>query len=228
MNPRRCLMLFARTPVLEAQAKGMGQASRLFDLGRRRVLEAAASLGGVDLVVVGDAPAAGAVHRLPQRGRGFGDRLRHAFSDVRALGYDHIVAVPLDCPRLGASELAAAFAHLAAGRFVLGPSPDGGVYLLGVAGDEGGWLRGIDWCTPRVFRQLLGGAPGAACLPILADVDAPADLPALLRDPALPADVAAEAARLLQRRSPHATHPPFRARRGAVSPFASRPPPPAA
>jgi 2-phospho-L-lactate guanylyltransferase (CobY/MobA/RfbA family) len=225
---RRCVMLFARTPALEAQAKGMARARRLFDLGRRRVLEAAAALGGVDLVVVGGAPAAGAAHRLPQRGRGFGERLRHAFADVRALGYDRIVAVPVDCPRLGVPELAAAFAHLDEGRVVLGPSPDGGVYLLGVAGNAAGRLRGVDWCTSRVFRQLRDLAPGAACLPLLADVDTVADLPALLRDPALPREVAAEIARLLSHAAPHPDRPPSRASRGAVSPFASRPPPPGA
>jgi glycosyltransferase A (GT-A) superfamily protein (DUF2064 family) len=218
---RRCVLLFARTPALEAQAKGMARAHRVFALTRRRVLEAAATLPGVDLVVVGAAPPAGVAHRVPQRGRGFGERLR-------ALGYDRIVAVPLDVPRLGASELAAAFAHLDEGRAVLGASPDGGVYLLGVAGDPGTWLRGIDWCTPRVFRQLRAAAPDAACLAVLGDLDAPRDLEALVRDPGLPAALATEIARLLLARPVSHGSSSSAARAGVVPPFASRPPPAAA
>jgi hypothetical protein len=222
------VVLFARTPALEAQAKGMGRAGRLFALTRRRVLAAAASLPGVDLVVVGAAPASGVAHRLPQRGRTFGERLRHALADVRALGYDRLVAVPLDCPRLGAAELAAAFAHLEQGRPVLGPSPDGGVYLLGVPAVPPTWLRGVDWCTARVFRQLRDRLPQAACLALLDDLDTPGDLAALARDPALPPEIGAEIAVLLRRRSSHDALPPCAFRHDAASPYASRPPPPPA
>ena len=225
---RRCVVLFARTPALEAQAKGMGRGRRLFTLLRRRVLAAAAALPGVDLVVVGDGPTAGVAHRLPQRGRTFGERLRHALADVRALGYDRLVAVPLDCPRLSAAELAAAFAHLEQGRPVLGPSADGGVYLLGVPAAPPTWLRGVDWCTPRVFRQLRDRLPDARCLALLDDVDAPGDLAALARDPALPPEIAAAIAVLLRRRSPHDVPLLGALRPDAASPYASRPPPPAA
>src|SRR6185436_5215285 len=139
---RRCLLLFARTPALEARAKGMARAERVFALSRRRLLRAASHVPELDVIVAGGAGALGATGRLPQRGRTFGERLRHAFADVRALGYERIVSVPIDCPRLGTAELASAFAHLDEGRPVLGPSPDGGVYLLGVAGDGGDWLSG--------------------------------------------------------------------------------------
>jgi glycosyltransferase A (GT-A) superfamily protein (DUF2064 family) len=177
------------------------------------VLAAAASLPGVDLVVVGAAPAAGVAHHIPQRGRTFGERLRHALADVRALGYDRLVAVPLDCPRLSAAELAAAFAHLEQGRPVLGPSPDGGVYLLGVPAASPAWLRGVDWCTPRVFHQLRERLPGAVCLTVLDDLDGPRDLAALARDAALPPD---------ESLAVRAGRP------DASAPYASRPPPPLA
>jgi len=227
---RSCVLLFARPPALEAQAKGMGRARRVFDLSRRRVLEAAAALPGVDLVVVGSgsSPITAPPICLPQRGRSFGERLRHAFQDVRTLGYDRIVAVPIDCPGLRVDHLAAAFIHLEAGRSVLGPSPDGGVYLLGAPGDPASWLERVSWGTPLVFRQLLAAQPGSALLPPLADVDTPSDLGPILRDPGLPAEIASEIRRLLLPVRPSSPIARTRLRRPDRTPLACRPPPLAA
>jgi glycosyltransferase A (GT-A) superfamily protein (DUF2064 family) len=157
----RCVLLFARAAGAEAHAKGLGRGAALFALARRRVLAAAAALG-VDLVVVG--PAAPGIRRLPQRGDGFAERLGNAFADARALGYGEIVAVPTDVPRLGARQLAAAFRGLTVHGVVLGPSPDGGVYLLGIGTgiDPAALLGGVRWRTSRVFADLVAGASGAA------------------------------------------------------------------
>ena len=225
---RRCVLLFARAPAVEAEAKGLGRARRLFELTRGRVLAAVTALPDADLVIVGGAGSARATHHLAQRGRTFGQRLRRAFADVRALGYERIVAVPIDCPGLSVAHLAAAFRHLDAGRPVLGPSPDGGVYLLGAAEDADGWLRAVSWGSARVLGQLVAGCPGAALLAPLADLDAPRDLAAHLEDPRLSEAIATELRRLLTcvpllRRSPSG-----RPARGAFSPLACRPPPLAA
>jgi hypothetical protein len=225
---RRCVLLFARAPAVEAEAKGVGRARRLFELTRGRVLAAVAALPGADLVIVGGAGSSRAAHHLAQRGRTFGQRLRCAFADVRALGYERIVAVPIDCPGLGAAHLAAAFRHLDAGQPVLGPSPDGGVYLLGTPADPEGWLRAVSWGTSRVFGQLLATCPGAALLAPLADLDAPRDLAAHLDDPRLCEAIATELRRLLVG-GPFLPRSAYgRPARRTVSPLACRPPPLAA
>jgi len=141
----------------------------------------------VDLVVVGPAIPGlpRAARRLPQRGNGFGERLGNAFADARDLGYREIVVVPGDVPGLGASHLAAAFAALQEHPAVFGPSPDGGVYLIGTRGPEGRLLEGVRWCTGSVLADLRAHASGAALLPPLADLDGAADLVRLERDPAL-------------------------------------------
>jgi glycosyltransferase A (GT-A) superfamily protein (DUF2064 family) len=177
----RCVLLFARAAGAEAHAKGIGRGAALFALARRRVLAAAAALG-VDLVVVGPQGDAPGVRRLPQRGEGFAERLGNAFADARALGYGEIVAVPTDVPGLGARHLAAAFDRLGTEEVVLGPSPDGGVYLLGIGTgiDPAALLGGVRWRTSRVFADLVAGASGAAgVLESLGDVDRRSDLPAL-------------------------------------------------
>jgi glycosyltransferase A (GT-A) superfamily protein (DUF2064 family) len=205
---RRCVLLFAVSAAAEARAKRLGRAGLLLAYARRRLAAAVAELPGVDLVAIGS-PVAGC-RAFPQRGRGFGERLENAFADARALGYRDIVAVPGDVPQLGAAVLARAFALLGSRRTVLGPSPDGGVYLLGcrLSGRSGqpgdinaprDLLAGIAWRRPSVCAELLSRAGDAALLPPLADLDARRDLAALLAAE-LPADLARLIARLLPAR----------------------------
>lgn len=157
-----------------------------------RVVAAVASLPGVDLVSVGEAPTCGARARLPQRGKSFGERLTSAFADARALGYEQIVAVPTDVPELDGAALARAFAALKRNPAVLGPSPDGGVYLIGLRPGRAGvaGLAGVRWQTPFVLgdleSRLRASGISPTQLPALADVDDRGDLVALAlsaRDP---------------------------------------------
>lgn len=181
---RRCVLLFARAPREEERVKGIPSGSLLFEFARRRVESAAHALEGVDLVVVTPAPAladAPAPGVLAQRGGTFGERLENAFADARALGYAEIVAVPGDVPELRAAHLEEAFEALRREDVVLGPSPDGGVWLIGARVETASLFAGIPWRTRRVFGALQRNAPGAALLVALLDVDHPGDLAALRR-----------------------------------------------
>jgi len=166
----RCILLFARAADEEARAKRLSRARGLFALARRRVVAAASALPGVDLLVVGSGGD------LPQRGPDFAARLANAFADARARGYREIVAVPTDVPRLGPRELAEAFRRLAAAEVVLGPSPDGGAYLIGCRSDPAGLFLGVRWRTAAAFADLAANAGSPAVLDPLEDVDRRADL----------------------------------------------------
>ena len=184
---RRCVLLFSRPPRAEARRKRVARAEPLFDVARQRVVAAVASLDGVDLLLVGPAiPGADSGGlRLAQRGTGLGARLTNAFADARDLGYREVVVVPGDVPGLSAAHLAAAFAALEAGPTVLGPSPDGGVYLVGTRQPAVRLFEGVRWCTSFVLADLCARAGGAVLLPPLADLDSAADLARLERDPTL-------------------------------------------
>ncbi|HEY0514712.1 MAG TPA: DUF2064 domain-containing protein [Thermoanaerobaculia bacterium] len=172
----RCILLFARAPGEEASAKRLARARGIFALGRRRVAAAAATLPGVDLLVVGSGGM------LPQRGNGFAERLANAFAAARDRGYEQIVAVPTDVPRLGARQLAEAFRRLQEAAVVLGPSPDGGAYLIGCRIDPTPLFAGVRWRTSHTFADLAANAANAdapATLDPLEDVDRRADLLAL-------------------------------------------------
>ncbi|HEY8019986.1 MAG TPA: DUF2064 domain-containing protein [Thermoanaerobaculia bacterium] len=200
----RCVLLFAVSAAAEARAKRLGRAGVLLAYARRRLAAAVAELPGVDLLLVGEGAPSGA-RELPQRGSSFGERLENAFADARARGYRDIVAVPGDVPQLGADILRRAFALLADHSTVLGPSPDGGVYLLGCRAEPRALrtlLVGVAWRRASVFAELLARSTGAAVLPPLADLDAPRDLAAVfsaLSGADLPADLIRLLARLLSR-----------------------------
>jgi hypothetical protein len=180
----RCVLVFARPPRAEAQAKGLRSAEPLFRLALCRLAAAVAALPGVDLLAV-----TADSEPLRQRGRGFGERLRNAFADAAALGYETIVVVPGDVPGLGLPQLRRAFDLLRERPVVLGPSPDGGVYLLGCRGPAEHVLDGVRWQTGFVLHDLLARAGTAPLLPALGDLDCASDLPRLVRaaaaDPAL-------------------------------------------
>ena len=164
----------------------------LFAFSMRRVSEATRILG-VDLVLASDRSAPEEARVVRQRGRGFGERLKNAFADARAAGYAEIVAVPGDVPGLSEAQLDAAFRTLETREVVLGPSPDGGVWLIGSAAgtDLSKLFEKVPWRTAGVFSALVRNAPGAGLLDALRDVDRPSDLAVLASEPGLDRALAA-------------------------------------
>jgi 2-phospho-L-lactate guanylyltransferase (CobY/MobA/RfbA family) len=192
MSLSRCVLLFSRSPLHEGVVKSVPGGGRLFAFSIRRVAEAARALG-VDLILASEGPAPEKARALPQHGRGFAERLTNAFHDAHDAGYDEIVAVPGDVPGVSEARLATAFRALETRDVVLGPSPDGGVWLIGsrAKSDLSELFEGVPWRTASVFSALLRNAPDAAVLDALADVDRPSDLAALASAPDLDPALAA-------------------------------------
>jgi rSAM/selenodomain-associated transferase 1 len=96
----------------------------------------------------GSAPAAAGV-------TGFGCCLLQAARSLFALGYGAVGLLNSDSPTLPTSLLVKAFRLLSTldGAAVLGPSPDGGYYLLGMKTLQPHLFAAIDWSTERVARQ---------------------------------------------------------------------------
>ena len=94
---------------------------------------------------------------VAQRDSGFGERLFGAVEDLLALGYGSVCLIDSDSPTLPATSLAAAVEALAlpGDRAVLGPSEDGGYYLIGVKAPHRRLFEDIDWSTERVSPQTL-------------------------------------------------------------------------
>jgi uncharacterized protein len=91
---------------------------------------------------------------------GFGECLFHAATALLDAGHEAVCLLNSDSPTLPAGYLVAAATALAApgDRAVLGPSIDGGYYLLGLKRPHRRLFEDVDWSTERVAEQTLARA----------------------------------------------------------------------
>ena len=92
---------------------------------------------------------------IPQRGNGFGERLEHAVEDLFAIGFASVCLIDSDSPTVPPKFYMAAARSLSmhGDRVVLGPTEDGGYYLIGLKQNHRRLFQNIDWSTERVFEQ---------------------------------------------------------------------------
>jgi rSAM/selenodomain-associated transferase 1 len=92
---------------------------------------------------------------LPQRGDGFGERLAFATEDIFQCGFASVCLIDSDSPTVSAVVYADAIEMLSkpGDRVVLGPSDDGGYYLIGLKKNRRELFERIDWSTERVLEQ---------------------------------------------------------------------------
>ena len=94
---------------------------------------------------------------LPQRGDKFGERLYFAVEDLFKCGFESVCLIDSDSPTVPAENFAAAVELLSTSddRAVLGPSDDGGYYLIGLKKPHRHLFEQIDWSTERVLNQTI-------------------------------------------------------------------------
>jgi rSAM/selenodomain-associated transferase 1 len=97
---------------------------------------------------------------LPQRGDEFGERLAFAVEDLFRSGFGFVCLIDSDSPTVSGEIYAQAVAALARSgdRLVLGPSDDGGYYLIGLKQNHRKLFERIDWSTERVLNQTVDRA----------------------------------------------------------------------
>ena len=111
-----------------------------------------------------------------QTGEDLGERMFNAFSDVLKT-HDNAVIIGSDCPTLTADILTMAFEKLENNDFVVGPSTDGGYYLLGFGQNNATdfIFKNMDWSTesvlPTTLKRISAQGKTAFLLPELTDVD---------------------------------------------------------
>lgn len=113
-----------------------------------------------------------------QRGKTLGDKMRQAFIDRFAQGYNKAAIIGSDSPSLPVSYIKKAFDSEK--DLVLGPSTDGGFYLIAMKGKVSEVFSGVDWGTDKVLSEMLdrvvAGGFSFDVLPVWYDVDLPGDL----------------------------------------------------
>lgn len=124
-----------------------------------------------------------------QEGQGLGQRMRNAFAETLTAGYQRAVITGTDHPTLPLTVLRSAFGVLrtkgSRPRVPIGPSRDGGYYLLGLSRlyPE---LFSMPYSHAGVFEETMGRVAGQGLLPVVLrewyDVDQPEDLNRLVQE----------------------------------------------
>lgn len=125
---------------------------------------------------------------LLQRGEKLEERLISAATDLLRVGFTSVCLMNSDSPTVPATAFTQAISWLSAGndRMVLGPSDDGGYYLIGFNRIRQRVFEEINWSTPQVCEQTLARAKeiglAVKLLPTWYDVDDRATLRRLFEE----------------------------------------------
>lgn len=116
-----------------------------------------------------------------------GARLRKAFATAFHAGSERVVVVGSDVPGITSAILSQALSSLKNHDVALGPTNDGGYYLIGMNRPHPELFRGMDWGEENVCNQTRDAIATlklkSSELTTLNDVDRPEDLESLLDDP---------------------------------------------
>ena len=144
------------------------------------------------------------VRLVAQRGDGLQAALTDAFQRDLGDGFDQVVLVGSDNPTIRPGLLQRAAQELEVADVVIGPSEDGGYYLIAMSRPHAGLFERITWSTDVVFAETLERASElgltASTVPTWYDVDNADGLRRLVAElQTLPDDVAPATRRSLAR-----------------------------
>ncbi len=171
-----------------ARTIGARPASELYECFLRTLLRRFARAGDRRTVVFWPprqrawfaALAGEAWQTVPQRAGDLGQRMRHFLDRTLGSPHDRVVLIGSDSPTLPQARVEEAFRLLEKYPVVLGPTSDGGYYLVGATGSVPPIFADVAWSTPAVWRQTVDHLERAGCpfarLPEWYDVDEMEDL----------------------------------------------------
>lgn len=117
---------------------------------------------------------------FPVVGADIGECLELTLQWLFSTGYSKALALNSDGPSLPLTYLQQAIQLLDQADVVLGPSLDGGYYLVGMRQVHGGLFKGVAWSTDKVLEQTMGRAAELGLIvglnPPWYDIDTPQDL----------------------------------------------------
>ena len=176
LKHKTAILVFARSSQEELVHKSIYNGGQLFDALTNHVLETATKT------------------ELPyfhfseekQIGNTFGERFANAIKTIFEKGYEQIITIGNDTPQLKVAHILEAEKQLSSNKIVLGPSADGGFYLMGLHKSQFDTLafQQLAWQTSDLSKQLLEliqlGNNEIFQLPTLTDIDTQADVKSIV------------------------------------------------
>lgn len=122
---------------------------------------------------------------IEQRGENIGEKMHNAIADAKDLAYDKVVLIGTDIPEIEAETIDAAFTMLDAADIVLGPTEDGGYYLIGMKEPHREAFEVTLYGTGSVYEETVEGIRSAglttAAVESYSDIDTREDISAFRR-----------------------------------------------
>lgn len=124
---------------------------------------------------------------FPQEGDGLGKKMNNALNLALSMGYDKCILTGSDLPLMTKGHLQSGFDALEQADVTLGPTSDGGYYLVGVKAESPFLFENQTYGCGSVYENTLTAVhtAGKSFCPSLPcdDVDTPEDLQALVLNP---------------------------------------------
>lgn len=146
-----------------AEEVGPSTAAEVYWQTGRRVIAAAAGTGYRTIVWYRPAQEAAHIREWlegmervelrPQTSGNLGSRLADAFARHFADGADRVVLIGTDCPGVDQRLVTEAFTALGTADVILGPTLDGGYYLIGLREPQPALFRDISWGSDVTLAQ---------------------------------------------------------------------------
>lgn len=119
-------------------------------------------------------------YKAKQSDGDLGTKMQMAFEERFAVGYQRVCIIGSDCYELNSQIIEQAFAELRQHDTVIGPSTDGGYYLLGMKTLHRALFTNKPWSTDQVSAQTIADIKeqklSCFLLPELTDIDREDDL----------------------------------------------------
>ncbi len=97
--------------------------------------------------------AGDAFNYAAQKGKDLGEKMAASFHEIFNLEYEKVIIIGTDVPGHTHSDLLHAFEMLSTHDAVIGPSPDGGYYLLGTKKFYPEIFKDIEYSTNKVYEK---------------------------------------------------------------------------
>jgi len=189
-NPDTALIIFTRNPELgkckTRLAKDIGDESALevyLYLIKQCIrviknIEVDRYVFYSDKVILNDVWDDSLFHKSKQEGHMLGLRMQNAFGDLFKIGYQRVVIIGTDLPDLNEHHINQAFEALETHGYVIGPSKDGGYYLLGMKTNNDLLFKNKKWGESTVLKDTVKDIEGQTVyfLQELNDIDTFEDL----------------------------------------------------
>ena len=166
------ILVFANSAKAEMQIKPIRKGAVLFDKLTQETLQKVKKTGLPYFHI----------SEQEQKGKTFGERFTKAIQTVFENGFENIITIGNDTPQLKTAHLLQASNALQTGKTVLGPSVDGGFYLMGIhkSNFDQETFKRLPWQRFSLFHRISSLLKKSGHLlfqlPVLNDIDTIKDL----------------------------------------------------